>query len=145
VHQARRVDRGQAFGQPRGQRKNRGGGQRPVLADRLRQRRPGHVGRGQPGCRTVHVGIHHRGREQAAYLARGGDLAPEPGPELGIGGQFGADDLHRYQPPTRGKAQEHLPHAAAAQLHEQTVWSDSLRIRRLQRLYHAKPHPNASN
>ena len=98
VHHARRVDRGQALGQARGQRQQGPGGQRPAAPDRLGQRRAGHVRGGQPGHRGVHVRVHHQRREQAAHFPGGGDLAAEPGAELGIGGQFGVDDFHRDRP-----------------------------------------------
>ena len=110
-----------------------------MLGYRLSQRRPGDISRGQPRRRTIDVGVHHHGREYAAHPARRGDLSPEPIPELRIRGQLSADDLHRYRPPARGDAEENPPHAAAAQLADQPVRTDRLRIPRLQLPDHAAP------
>ena len=95
VHHARRMDRGQALGQIHGQRQQGPGVQRSAAPDRLGQRRAGHVRGGQPGHPGVHVRVHYQRREQAAHFPGGGDLAAEPGAELGIGGQLGVDDLYR--------------------------------------------------
>jgi hypothetical protein len=103
-----------------------------VVAHRLGQRRPGDVSRGQPGHRAVQVCIDHERGEQAAHLLRGRDLSAEPGPEIGVFGQLGPDDLDREGPSARGHAQEHLSHAAAAQLPEQPVRPDLTRVVRLQ-------------
>ena len=144
VHHARGVDRAQAFGQARGQRQQGPGRQRPVIIYRLRQRRPGHVGRGQPGFRPVDIRVHHHGGEHAADPSRGGDLPPEPHPEIRVVRQFGPDDLDRYRASARGDAEEHAPHATAAQLPDQPVRADRLRIPWLQSSDHAAPtSPNA--
>ncbi len=57
-----------------------------MSAYRIGQRRPGDIGRGQPRYRAVQVRIDDEGGEQAAHLPGGLDLAPEPGPELGVVG-----------------------------------------------------------
>jgi hypothetical protein len=132
VHHAGRVDGAQALGQPGGEREQRADRQRSVVAHRLGQRRPGDVGRGQPGHRAVEVCVDDERGEQAAHLLCGRDLPAEPGPELGVFGQFGPDDLDRDGPSARGHAQEHLSHAAAAQLPEQPVRPDLTRVVRLQ-------------
>jgi hypothetical protein len=103
-----------------------------VAAHRLGQRRPGDVGRSQPRHRAVEVRVDDERGEQAAHLLRGRHLLAEPGPELGILGQLGPDDLDRDGPPARGHPQEHLSHAAAAQLPEQPEGPDLLRIIGLQ-------------
>jgi hypothetical protein len=72
-----------------------------VTADRLGQRRAGHVGRGQPRYLAIQVRVDDERGEQAAHLASRGDLAPEPGPELGITGKFLADNFDRDRPASR--------------------------------------------
>ena len=76
-------------------------------------------------------------------LPRRGDLPPESPPELRVRGQLAADDLHRHRPAARGDAEEHPPHATAAELAYQPVRADRLRIPRLQSPDHAVPqrHP----
>jgi hypothetical protein len=99
-----------------------------VAFHRLGQRRAGHVRGRQPRHRAVQVGFHHKRGEQAADLLGGRDLAPEAGPEVGIGGQLGPDDLDGDRPAARRHAQEHLPHAAGTQLPKQPVRPDLPRI-----------------
>jgi hypothetical protein len=103
-----------------------------VAAHRLGQRRAGHIRGRQPGHRGVQVRVHHERGKQAAYLLSRDDLAPEPGPEVRIGGQFGPDDLNRDRPTPRRHAQEHSSHAAAAELPQQSVRSDLPRVIGLQ-------------
>jgi hypothetical protein len=139
VDHAGRVDRGQALGQPGGQHQDRGRGERAVRRHRVGQRRAGHVGGGQPRRRAVQVGVDQRRRIQAADLSRRVDFAPEPGPELAVSGQVGPDDLDRDRPSTRRPAQEHPPHAAAAQPTDHPVRPDPLGIPRLQFFGYAHP------
>jgi hypothetical protein len=140
VHDAHVVDRAQSLGQPGGQRQHRGDRQRAMLGHGLGERWTGNVGRGQPWLRAFGVRVHDRGGEQAAYPARGGDLALEARTELGIGGQLGADDLHRDRPATGRKAEEHPSHAAATELSHQPVRSDHLRVLGPQVPLHRKTH-----
>jgi hypothetical protein len=132
VHHAHGVDRVEALRQPGGQRQQRCLRQRPVRVDRLGQRGTGHVRRGHPRHRAVHVRIDHLGREHAADPPRRRDLAAEAGPELRVRGQFGPDGLHRHRPAARGDAEEHPSHAALAKLSYQPVRPNRLRIVRLQ-------------
>ena len=143
MHHASGVDRAQALGQARGQCQQRGRRQRPVVIYRLGQRRPGNICRRQPGRRAIDVRVHHHGREHAAHPARRNDLPPEPVPELRIRRQLSADDLDCDRPAARGDAEEHSPHASAAELAHQPVRTDRLRIPRLQLPDHAVPqrHP----
>jgi hypothetical protein len=132
VHYSGGVDGAQALRQPGGQREQRADREWSVAAHRLGQRRPGHVGCRQPRHRAFRVRVDDERGEQAAHLLRGRDLLLELGAELGIFGQLGPDDLDRDGPPARGHPQEHLSHAAAAQLPEQPVGPDLTRIVRLQ-------------
>ena len=139
VHHACGVDRAQALREACGQCQQRARRQRPVVMYRLSQRRPGNICRSQPRRRTVDVRVHHHGREHAAHPPRRGDLPPEPIPELRIRRQLSADNLDRDRPAARGDAEEHSPHAPAAELAYQPVRTDRLRIPRLQSLDHAGP------
>src|SRR5437764_8188765 len=56
----------------------------------------------------------------------------EPGPEIGITGQLGPDNLDRDRPAARRHAQEDLAHAAHPELSEQPVGPDLAWIIRLQ-------------
>ena len=132
VHQARGMDDGQAFRQPAGQRQQGPGGHRPVLADRLGQRGPVDVRRRQPRHVAVQIRVDHGGDEGSADLPRGGDLGPEPG----IPGQFGPDDLHRDGFPARRTAQVHRAQPAAGQLPEQLVRPDRAHVVRRKWRYH---------
>jgi hypothetical protein len=108
---------------------------RAVLADRLRQRRPGDVGGDHPRRVGVRIGVHHRGRVEAPDLPGRGDLAREPAAELGVVGVFGADELDRHLPAAGGRAEEHLRHAARAEPAEQPVAADKLGIARLEGIH----------
>ena len=132
VHHAHGVDRVEALRQPGGQRQQRWFRQRPVRVHRLGQRGAGHVRRGHPRHRAVHVRVHHLGGEHAADPPRRRDLTAEPGPELRVRGQLGPDGLHRHRPPAGRDAEEHPPHAALAKLSYQPVRPNRLRIVRLQ-------------
>ena len=132
VYQARGVQRAQAFGQPGRQRPHGTGRYRPVVADRLGQRRPGDVRRGQPGHRGLQVRVHH-GRECSADLPGRGDLGLEPGIGRHVGPHGGQRDVF----PARRAGQER---AVVAQLPEQLVRPDrASRVRRQWR-YHPDPH-----
>src|SRR5205807_6262758 len=86
------------------------------------------------------VRVHHQGSKQAAHPADRGDLAGEPHPELGIGGQVRADHLYRDRSPARGHAQVHVSHAAAAEPADQPVRADPPRIPLFQTPDHAIRH-----
>jgi hypothetical protein len=128
VHHACGVDGGQAFRQPGGQHQQGLGGHRPALADRFGQRGPVDVRRRQPRHASVQIRVDHRGDEGSADLPRGGDLGRELGPEPGIPGQFGPDDLHRDGFPALGTAQEHTAEAAVTQPAEQPVRPDRAHV-----------------
>ena len=132
VHHPGRVDRGQAFCQPRGQHEDRSWRKRPVGRHRVGQRWARYVGRGQPRRGAVQVSLDQRRRVQAVHLPRRVDFAPEPSPELGVSGQVGADYLDGHGPSPRGPAQEHVSHPTAAQPSDQPVRPDPLRIAGLQ-------------
>ena len=129
------VNGGEPLGQGRAELAHLGLVQRAVLADRLRQRRPGDVGGDHPRRVGVRIGVHHRGRVEAPHLPGGRDLAREPAAELGVVGVFGADELDRYLPAAGGRAEEHLRHAARAEPAEQPVTADKLGIARLEGIH----------
>jgi hypothetical protein len=120
------MDHTQALRQTRGQRQHRPHRQGSVGTHRFRERRAGHIRRGQPRHRAVQVPVHHHDRERAAHPPRRGDLTAQPHPELRIRGQLSSDDFYRDRdlPPARGLAQEHLPHTAAAKPPHQPVRTD---------------------
>jgi len=138
VHDTRGLDRGQAVRQPRRQGQHRTQGpERPVLADRVGQRRPVHERRRQPRHVAVQVRVEHGNDKGSAHLARGGDLGPEPG----IRGQFGPDDLYRDVAPALGTAVEHLPRVVVAKLLEQPVRPDRARL--VKRKWRQHPDPRS--
>ena len=114
MHDARGVDRAQAFREPSGQPQHRPGGQRPAFGYRVIQRRPGHVGRAQPGHRAVGIRVDDRSGERPAHHARDGDLLPETRPEAGIARQVVAHNLDRDKLAFCCYAEEHPAHAARA-------------------------------
>jgi hypothetical protein len=140
VHDARGVDSGQAFGQPGREPEQRAGGQRPVLADPVGQRRADHVRPGQPRHVAVQVRVDHAGDKRPAHLRGRGDLGPEPGPEPGIGGQFGPDDPHHHVDPVGRTPQVHRSQAVTTKLPEQPVRPDCVRLVRRKRHYRRDPH-----
>jgi hypothetical protein len=132
VHQARGMQRTQAFRQPGRQRPHGTDRYRPAVADRLDQRRPGDVRRRQPGHRGLQVRVRH-GRECSADLPGRGDLGPEPRIDGHVGPHGGQRDVF----PARRTAQEQ---AAVAQLPEQPVRPDRAWRVRHQWRYHPDPH-----
>jgi hypothetical protein len=144
VHHTRDVDRVQAFRQARGQRQQRRLGQRTVGVDGLFQRRPGDVRGRHPGHRSVDVGVHHLGGENAAHPPRRGDLPAETPPEIRVRGEFGADGFYCHRPSARGDAEVHPPHTALAELPHQPVRTDRLRIPRLQFADQSQSPPDIS-
>jgi hypothetical protein len=125
VHDTRGMDRAQAVRQPGRQRQHvTQWPERPVLADRVGQRRPGHARRRQPRHVAVEVRVEHGNDKGPAHPARGGD----PGPEPGIRGQFGPDELYRDVGPALGTAVEHLSRVVVAKLLEQPVRPDRARL-----------------
>jgi hypothetical protein len=95
VHKARCVNRSEALSQASRQRQHRLWGKCTVFADRIGKRWAGNIGRCQPWREAVRVGIDNERRKQAADLPRRSDFATEPDPEIGVGRQVIADDLHR--------------------------------------------------
>jgi hypothetical protein len=124
VHQPRVVNGAQPRCQPGSQQQQRRSRNRPPIAHRVGQRRPGHVRRGQPRDVGVQVRGDHRRGERAVNAASRGDLGPEPR----IGGHVGPDDPHRDALPGRRQAQEQ---PVAAQRLKQLVRPD-----RRKRNYH---------
>ena len=139
MHDACRVNRLQALGQPGRQGQYRTDRQRAMPGDRIGERKAGHVGSGQPRRGRINVGVHHRRGEQAAYRPRRGHLPGKPDPEIGLPGQFGPDHLYCDVATTRRPAQVDKAHAAAAQPAQQLIAPDRARILRLQFRYHATP------
>ncbi len=136
MHDARGMDRAQAVRQPGRQPQHGIQRQRPVLADRVGQRRPGHERRRQPRHVAVQIRVEHGNGNGSAHLTRGAD----PGPEPGIRGQFGPDELYRDVGPALGAAAEHLSQGVAAKLLQQPVRPDRARLVRRKRRYHPDPH-----
>ncbi len=139
VHDPRGMNGAQARRQPRREFQHRPHGQGPVLRHRVSQRWPGHIGRGQPRHRAIGIRVDQRHSEPAAHLARNGDFPPEARPELGVGGQVGADHFHRHQLAVRRCAQKHPAHATQAQYSAEPVRPDLSRVVRLQVLPHDHP------
>ena len=100
------------WARPAARRQHRGHRQRPLRRHRLGQRRPGHVRRGQPRRRRMHVRVEHQRGEPPADVRGRGHLPGEPLPESGLLGQLRADDFHRRQRPGAGPPQEYLAHSA---------------------------------
>lgn len=144
VHDVRGMDGAQALGQTRRQGQQRMCIQRSVVLHRLEQRRPGDIGRGQPRHRAIQISVDHEGGKEPAYLPGRGDLSPEPGPELGIVGEFLADNLDGNRPAACRHAQEHVPHAARAQPPQRPVRSDLAGISRLKSRYEPHVPPRVS-
>ena len=103
-----------------------------MLGNGVGQRRPRHIGGGQPRHRALDVRVDHRSGELAAHCARHRDLAPEASTEFGVGGKVGPDDLHGHKPAARRGAEEDLPHAATAEPTAQPVRTDHPRVAGLQ-------------
>jgi hypothetical protein len=139
VDDPRGMDGAQARRQPRREFQHRPHGQGPVLRHRVSQRRPGHIGRGQPRHRAIGVGVDQRHGVPAAHLARDGDFPPEARAELRVGGQVGANHFHRRRLAIRRRAQEHPAHATRAQHSAEPVRPDPPRVVRLQFLPHDHP------
>ena len=140
VHDARGMDGTQALGQPGRQHQQGTAGHRPVLADRVGQRLPGHERRRQPRRVAVQIRVAHGGDQDSAHLARGVDLGPEASTERGIRGQFGPDEPDHDTLPGLGTAQEHLSQAVAAKLLQQLVRPGRTGLVRRKRRYHPIPH-----
>jgi hypothetical protein len=139
VYHAGGVYRAQALGEPGRQPQDGGLRHRPAGGDRVGERRPGDIGRRQPGHRAVQVSIHDRRREYAADLTGGGYFPAETGPEIGILSEFRPDYLDRYLATSRRPAQIHAAHATRAQPPFKPVWSYPSRILGLQLIQLAHP------
>jgi hypothetical protein len=100
VYQAGGVEVAQALRQPGRQRQHGPGRHWPVVADRIGQRRPGDVRRGQPRHRSIQIRVHHGRRVRPAHRPGRGDLGSEPG----IGSYADRDDGHRDAFPVRRTA-----------------------------------------
>ena len=127
VHQTAGVHLGQCLGQARGQPPHRDLGQRPLLLDRIGQRRAHDEGRRQPR-RIPLAGVDHRRGVGATHLPRGRHLLLEPVEERLVPGQFRVDHLHGHRASGRREAQEHLAHPTRAQPGHQLVPPDLARI-----------------
>ncbi|EOY49496.1 hypothetical protein SLI_4788 [Streptomyces lividans 1326] len=97
------------------------GGQRAAVRDGRRQGRTGRVRRGDPRHARLGVGVQHGCGPGAADPARGGHLAPEPGPELLVQREVRVHDLHRDRAAAGAAAQVDPAHAAGAQPAEEPV------------------------
>jgi predicted nucleic acid-binding protein len=69
-----------------------------VLADRLSQRWPGYIRRGQPRDRSLRVIVDDQRGKQPADIPGRGYLAPEACAEPRFPGQLRPDNLNRHQP-----------------------------------------------
>ena len=124
VHDTGRVDVGQRLGEPGGQRGQSLGGERPGRLDRSSQGRPGGILGDQERTACVGAGLDHPDDALATYPGQHGHLAAEPGPELGVVGQFGPDDFDRDQAAVLGHAEIDDAHAARPQPGGQPVAPD---------------------
>ena len=139
MYHAGGVYRAQALGESCCQPEHHGLGQRPAGGHRVGERRPGDIGRRQPGNGSVQISIYDRGRVYAADLLGGGYFPGESGPEIGVFSQFRPDYLDRYLATSRRPAQAHAAHAARAQPPFEPVRSYPSRIPRLQLIQLATP------
>lgn len=136
------VDRLQGLDQPRSEDEQGAPRPRPVHTDRLVQRDARNVGGGEPGGRTLGVGVDDGRGEEARHTPGRVHLAGEPAPERGVLRQLGAHHLHRDHPAAGGAAQVHAAHPARAQAREDAVAPQLARVRRPQ-LFQSRPqcHP----
>ncbi len=139
VDQAQSVDVGERFGEADAEQADGGFGERAVFVDGGREGGAGHVAGGDPGLGALGVGVQDRRGPCAADSPGGGDLLAEPGPELLVPGQLGADGLHGHGPPAGGPAQVDLPHSARPELPQQPVRTQVCRVVRTQWLHGRTP------
>jgi hypothetical protein len=127
VDHARGVDGDEGLGQRRPERPQGAVRQCTVGRDVIGQRRPRHIGRRQPGLRSVDVGIEQGGDRRAADAPGGVDLAGEAGAGFGVVDPVGIQQLERD--PAGGAAagarrvlgQPHLPHPAPPEALDEDV------------------------
>nr|BFE37561.1 hypothetical protein GCM10010200_098120 [Actinomadura rugatobispora] len=139
VHQAARVDRGQALRQARAQGGDRLGREHAVRLHGVLQGRAGNVGGGQPGRIGAGIGVDDLRGVEPADPPRRLHLQGEPAPEPRVVGELGAHQFHRDRTTAPGTAQVHLPHPAPAQPPFQPVRPHLPRIGRSQRFHVETP------
>ena len=133
VHDAGRVDRGQRLRQPGGQAVQHLGVERAAFGHVLGQRGAVGVLGDQERLRRLGVGLDDPDRAHALDPGQRGHLAAEPGTELRVVGQFGAQDLDRDRVAVLGLGQVDDAHPARAQPGRQAVPADPRRVCLLQR------------
>lgn len=134
VHDALAVHRLQGLRDTGDQPQHRVDGQRPVIAYRVGEGGPRHIGGRTPRHRSRSVAVHDRSRVEPVHPARRGHLGLEPLAELGALGQLRPDHLDRDGPPARRVREIDPSHAAGPEPCHQAVAADDLRIAVLQRL-----------
>ncbi len=128
VHHPGLVHLLQAVGQRRADRRDLRPRQRALVADLLVERGSWDVDGGQPGAFGLDVGRDQPRDAAAPDPRRRGDLAGEPGAELRVPRQFGADQLERDLLPLAVRAQVDDPHASRAEPAVQAVGPDESRV-----------------
>ncbi len=84
MHDARRMNGGEALGEACRQDADGPDGKRAAIGDRVGQRRAGHIRGDEPWLRAVRVGIYHARGEYPADAFRGGHFVCEAAAEIGI-------------------------------------------------------------
>jgi hypothetical protein len=142
VHHPCPVDVAQGLHQAQRQPAQFGVRQGAPVADPPREGGPGHVLGGHPGPGRLGVRVQDRCREGSADLADGRDLLPEPGPEDGVRGVLGVDDLDGHVTARARSGPVDDAHAPGPEPVEQPVAADRLRVLTVQR--HARiPFPRS--
>ena len=124
MHDTGRVDVGQRLGQPRGQSGQPLGPNGPVASTEAASDGPAAYSVTRNGPLGIGAGLDHPDDALTPDPGQHGHLAAEPGPELGIVGQFGPDDLDRDQAAVLGHAEIDDAHAARPQPGGQPVAPD---------------------
>lgn len=141
VDQARAVDGLKRLGDPGRQPAHRLGRERPALIDYFLEGGRGDIGRREPGHRRARVGVHHRGRVEAADRAGRLDLAGEADPEQLVLGELGTHRLDRHAPPGRRAREIDQSHTAGPETTEYLERADppGIVLRQLLQLLHHLP------
>ncbi len=141
VHQAGAVDGLKRLGDPCRQPAHRLGRERPALIDYFLEGGRGDIGRREPGHGRPRIGVHHRGRVEAADRAGRLHLACEADPEQLVLGELGTHRLDRHAPAGRRTRQIDQAHAAGPETAEHLERADppGIVLRQLLQLLHHLP------
>lgn len=141
VHQSGTVDGLQRLGDPGRQPAHRLGRERPALIDYFLKGGRGDIGRREPGHRRARIGVHHRGRVEAADRSGRLDLPCEADPEQLVLGELGTHRLDRHAPPGCRAREIDQSHAAGPETAEHLERADppGIVLRQLLQLLHHLP------